>query len=448
MGSPTLAPEALPSSHHPNVLLVILDTLRADAVSPQDTPVLTRLSEIGVTYEGAHTSGTWSWPSHASMFLGMPPWEHGAHFDREGVQWNTLDPITISMPRTDTTTLAERFSAAGYMTVMVTANPWLREGVGLDRGFDSVLFDKDDNVVVNHVRAGLVSDSEQPLFLTVNLMSAHSPFSTDDSCEFTAQQRAWLDSDELAPYRTEGELNIVRGSSIHDFGVFAYARGELPLSELSISTFAAAYRCSVGKADARLAEVLSAWAATGRDGVIAVTSDHGELLGEHGRWEHGRDVWPELSHVPLVIAAPGMIPAGQRIEGEVLLHGIYGELLHLAGLASPEDARLVPGQPRRVKAWSDRMWAEHVGGRFEHDATLYAEGGTARLAWGEEESFFDLQVDPGLVAPISPPAEAEALRATAVNAFPETDAPSVAPNLTSETQRALEELGYLEPQPE
>jgi len=92
------------------------------------------------------------------------------------------------------------------------------------------------------------------------------------------------------------------------------------------------------------------------------------------------------------------------------------------------------------------MWATHVGGRFAHDASLYADDGWARVAWGQEEQFFDLRADPTLDAPAVPPGDvAAALRAGASGAFEETTAPRLAPEIDPETRSALEEMGYLEP---
>jgi len=428
----------------PSVLLVILDTVRGDAVSAEVTPVLSRLAGLGVMYNDAHTSGTWSWPSHASMFLGVAPWEHGAHFDPNGVQVAGGDPTTVSLPRSDIPTLAERFGDAGYQTVLATANPWLKDGLGLSRGYEVIRYSAKDADVISHVRAGLQASGSRPLFLTVNLMTAHAPFSVETDCPWLAPHRATIDGPELAPYRGPAGLTMTRGPTFHDIGAFAYARGELSLSEEALSAFRAAYRCDVRRADARLGEVLQLWAQGNRGGIIAVTSDHGELLGEHRQWEHGRGVWPELSHVPLVIAAPGALKAGSVVTEPVLLHGLYGSLLSLAGLAKPADKPLESG-PRRIKAWSDTMWATHVGGRFAHDATAYVEGGWARVAWGDEEYFFNATVDPYFRSPVPAPPSASALRSAASTAFVDAIPQGGAPVMDEETQRMMEELGYLAP---
>jgi hypothetical protein len=86
------------------------------------------------------------------------------------------------------------------------------------------------------------------------------------------------------------------------------------------------------------------------------------------------------------------------------------------------------------------MWAEHVGGRYAHDATLVASNGWVRVAWGDKEYFYDGAADPGLTRPLPPPDGAEQLRAVP---FTETEAPRLSPVLDEQTRGALEALGYL-----
>ena len=125
--------------------MVVEDTVRADALSvygnPRPTsPQLAEVARVGVTFDDVTAPSSWTWPTHASLFTGLMPWEHGAHFgaaEDEGV-WS-LDPLPllVTMPRSDVPTLAERFADAGYRTVVLTGNPIVGPDLAaMVRGFE------------------------------------------------------------------------------------------------------------------------------------------------------------------------------------------------------------------------------------------------------------------------------------------------------------------------
>ena len=111
----------------PNVLLVVLDTVRADRLSAYGheratSPRLTELASRGVLFRDVTAPDNWTWPTHASIFTGQPPWVHGAHFgEDDGAVQFSWGPAATAM-REDLPTLAERFARAGYRTGFLTAN--------------------------------------------------------------------------------------------------------------------------------------------------------------------------------------------------------------------------------------------------------------------------------------------------------------------------------------
>ena len=172
-----------PEISRPDVLLVVLDTVRADRVSAlgysrQTTPNFDTVAQEGILFTDVTAPGSWTWPSHASLFTGTPPRVHQAHrlpsdnltegMQRHGIHVNRL--------RQDLPTIAERFAAAGYRTVSIASNPWLSPDLGLTRGFEIASVKDSDINVISSALEELKSTDKRPLFMFLNLMSAHSPY--------------------------------------------------------------------------------------------------------------------------------------------------------------------------------------------------------------------------------------------------------------------------------
>ncbi len=108
-----------------NVVLVVLDTARAKSVGPETTPTLTSLATAGTTFENAFATAPWTLPSHASMFTGLYPSDHGTHGDSF-----SLNPELRTLP--------EAFAANGYQTLGISNNTWITEEFGFHRGFEDL----------------------------------------------------------------------------------------------------------------------------------------------------------------------------------------------------------------------------------------------------------------------------------------------------------------------
>jgi hypothetical protein len=161
-------------------LLVVLDTVRADALgsygnSYPTSPQFDAIAEAGGLFEDITAPGSWTWPSHASLFTGLAPWEHGAHAASvdTGVSLKG-EQLRVTPMREDVPTLAEQFGQTGYGTHAVAVNRLLGQPLGLTRGFDSVQIKSDDPGAVDLAIARM--GGEEPLFLFINLMTAHSPY--------------------------------------------------------------------------------------------------------------------------------------------------------------------------------------------------------------------------------------------------------------------------------
>lgn len=448
----------------PDVLVVVLDTVRADRLGAYGagratSNQLDAIADAGVRFHDATASGTWTWPSHAALFTGEPPWVSGAHW---GVESDQVDPTTgywrVSPMRSDLPTLAEKFSEAGYRTVALSANSLLDPKLGLTRGFDRAEWLKRDESVVQAAKALLVQPDPRPLFLFVNLMAAHAPYNLAPAVPWSNMHRRILDKrytpDWVIPYRTDRiPPGLALGQRLQPealTGEEAFAKGELKLSDLDLEFIRDLYDGELVRLDRALVDIVGAWNSSKRgDGIVAVTSDHGEYLGEHGMIGHGIRVFDEVTHVPMVIAAPGRLEQGLEVYTPVQLRDLYPTLLDLSGIhddAPGSLAAVAKGSPRtqpiQSRAWPMPVFAEKVGGRFVHGSRLYREGMKALVVDDDGEAqLFDLGNDRAMLNPLDEPTQPWMERAA--KAFPE--APS-GPGLVvpDEALQQFKALGYME----
>lgn len=303
-----------------HTVLIILDTVRADHLSvcnyqrPTSPFLATLFARASFATCNAYSPGSWTLPSHASYFTGLPAEEHGAISAFDGGE--ELDWGTRFRPLADRfETLAERFRGSGYRTVLVSGNPVLGKASGLSRGFDHTRIAEkfgdmygDDLVAAVNAELERMKNDEK-LFLVVNIADAHNPWS-----------RIPTDLDWLPP-RPPLHLSL-KGAS-----PFArYVRGELDSAEMEKTRnhYTDVYDYGIFRSDQTLAKV---WKALQDSGVIAdgtrsrtvVTSDHGELLYEHGSFGHGGNLWQGTVRVPFLFidgeAIRSNAGATQQAEG-------------------------------------------------------------------------------------------------------------------------------------
>ncbi len=459
------APTSASPDARPDVLLVVLDTVRADRVSSYGyarptTPQLDAVAAAGVLFEDVTAAGSWTWPSHASIFTGEPPWVHGAHMADVGAGDTNSFGIEVTRMRTEMPTLAERFAKAGYRTVAIAANEWLSPDLGLVRGFETALVIAQDLGVIDEALRQLARDDDRPLFLFVNLMSAHSPYRTgpgpwavpDPSMLEPGTAPEWL-----RPFLTD---DLPRGIELSreispqgPSGVTAFHADQLEIPDEGLALISHLYDAGVRGSDFAFGRILEAWLQRGAETVVAVTSDHGEAFGEHGHLDHCGSVYPELLRVPLVIAAPGRLPAGVRVSTPVSLLALPTTLLRLAGVDAPGAdllgvaAGAAPSGMIEAMSWPKDAWARLAGGRFGERWLLHREGDWALVTSSSgRHELYDLRDDPGMtrdLAAESPARLAEMLTRSAgtrSRAFDEQGTMTV--EIDAETRARLERLGY------
>lgn len=454
----------------PDLLWVVLDTVRADAlpIGPHAVvdgvdrrawaPQVAALADAGVVFTGATAPGCWTWPVHASMFTGTPPWVHGGHHARPAAVAAGAPMATAPDPALPT--VAGVLAAAGYRTVSVSANGLLGPGSPLVRGFETVvLHDDDDDAVLAAVGSLLdAPGDDRPLFLFVNLLGSHLPYEAWPAPWMAAHDRA-LDPatapDWLGPFlsiedqRPHLRLNrplLPGGLS----AVQGYSAGQWQPGPAGLALLRDVYQSELLATDRRLNRLLQSWGA-GRAGAVLLTSDHGEHFGEQGMLDHGHGVWAATTSVPLVVAAPGRLAPG-TVAAPVDTARLAPTALALVGLdpaALPGESLLplardptaAPAAPVVSACWADPAWAAHLGAPFDADQWLVRDGPLALVQAGAAPArLFDMDADPLMQTDLAAarPAAVARLQA-ALPALPDDAAPTP---VSAETLEALEALGY------
>jgi arylsulfatase A-like enzyme len=327
-----LSPLGCGPESRPDVLLVVVDTLRADQLGAygqpgSPTPSLDALAGSGVLFERAVAASSRTAPSHASLMTSLFVNEHSIGYSNGGSR-------LAGEP-----TLADHFAEAGYDTAAFVSNYMLRRGMGLDRGFE-VYDDELGRVETNRpdvveriardtterALAWLGSGRARPWFLFVHYQDPHGPYEPPPPYDERFARKPGADE---APLRIRG--NVSGGP-----GMPEYQR--LPGLRFP-SQYRARYLGEVAYADEWIGRLLRGAEASARGPLVVVmTSDHGESLGEDDLYFlHGEMTLPSVSHVPLLLRAPGLEP--QR-RAELVHHvDVLPTLLDLAGLPVPERAR-------------------------------------------------------------------------------------------------------------
>lgn len=408
------AVSALPApSAGPNILLIILDTVRAASLSlygyeRPTTPQLTRWAERGVRFTMAQSTAPWTLPSHASLFTGR---------EAHDLPTDWYVPLDGRFP-----TLAEVLSARGYLTAGFVANlPYTNRETGLARGFQRyedyplspgqilvssmlvravTLNERLRDLIgtrelVVRKKAGDINHAflrwldrrpERPFFAFLNYYDAHTPFVPPE------------------PFRSSF---APPGEPFHS-DLALRTREDEPWDPSLIRGARNAYDGAIAALDASLGALFDELDRRGvlDSTVVIVTSDHGEEFAEHGLFAHGNSLYLPALHVPLLVWYPGA-PRGLAVDTPVSIRDVAATIIDLAG-AEPGS---VAGRSLR------RFWAGELPPAEVRD-TLYTEvrhapklpawypstkgdllgvqEGTLRLIRNGDGSFesYDIAVDP------------------------------------------------------
>ncbi len=314
-----------PSAPPPSVILVSIDTLRADHVglygySRATTPFLDRFAEDATVFEHAFTSCPWTLVAHMTMLTGLFPAQHGVVQAELG-----LSP--------EVPLLAERLQREGYQTLALYHPSWISERYGFQRGFDVFRGHDSAEEAGEHLREELARlDRARPYFLFYHLFDVHNGamstgthviYPSPEPFQDLFQQGAAERLPELPPDVIWESENL--------------------LDKEQLAALTALYDGGIRHVDTRLAEAFEwleqqGWLA---NTLVFFTSDHGEALGQRGRLTGHGDLAQEGLHVPLVVRHPRGKSAGTRVGALTHLGDIVPTVLDVAGL--PADPAL-PGR--------------------------------------------------------------------------------------------------------
>ncbi len=350
-------PPALPGT--PNVLVVVFDALRADHVSAYGyaratSPGVDRVAAAGVLFENAHSTSSWTLPSHASLLTGRATYEHGAEKHALDHRWRTL---------------GEALQQRGYRTLGVSANTYFfvrRWGFGAGfhrfedyfhswksmllrtlygrkleqfvfyRVGDRDIFDRKRAPEVNRsVLRWLDRDAARPFFAFLNYYDLHDPYVPPQ------------------PHRSRFSKHPRPGGVLNGFAKLTRKAltAEVVQSEMD------AYDGGLTYADEHFGQLLEELRRRGKldNTIMVLTADHGESFGERGEFIHGTSLHHELLHVPLILSWPGKIPAGARVAQPVTNAALPATVMDLI---APSATAEFPGPPLTALWKSSQTSAE------------------------------------------------------------------------------------------
>jgi arylsulfatase A-like enzyme len=326
--------------NRPNVILIVLDTARRDRFGTygyqrRTTPTVDSLAEEGMRAERMVANAPYTVPSHASLFSGLYPTEHGCHW-KSGHQ---LRPSVRLM-------MAEWFRSLGYETVCATNNNLISNRTGLARGFDkyaarlqlergwprrirrarkALLGADSGGRITNRWLDQTLPDVKKPMFLFVNYLECHWSYAPPPSMVRRVDGPRFLPFEGLH-YRTQVARKVGPWE--------AMARAD----ERRLGIYSALYDAELATVDGHLAHLLKTLRSTGHmnegETVLMVTSDHGEHIGEHGLADHHASLGGRLIDLPFVAWGPGIIPSG-TVPGTYELVDVLPSLAALLGEELP-----------------------------------------------------------------------------------------------------------------
>jgi len=445
----------------PNLVLISIDSLRPDHLSAygysrQTSPTIDRLAREGVRFESAVSTTSWTLPAHAALFTGLYDSTHGLVDNGQ-----RLAPELV--------TLAERLAAAGYHTAGFFGGPYLHPTFGLSDGFEvwescmtAVPDELPEEALREESRARRARShadvtgprtlekvarwadarpADRPFFLFVHLWDVHYDF--------------------IPPPPYDRMFDPGYAGSLSGAGFMTNPAVRPRMDPRDLQHLVALYDGEIRFTDHVLGEILAALGSRGllADALVAVTADHGEEFFEHGRKGHQRTLFDEVVRIPLVLHAPGRLPAGRVVRDQVRIVDLAPTLLAAAGVPSPgsmEGRDLLPLARGEVAAPRSALLELYADGRDQRalrtlGRKAYARG--TRAGHRLPDVLYDLARDPRERAPRPREGDPEAEAA-----FAELDAAAGAAlarrgelgvrarpaAVDAETRGRLRELGYLE----
>lgn len=437
-----------------NTVFVVLDSMRRDHLGVYNEAIdftenIDRIAEESTVYGDAVAQAPWTLPSHASMFTGTYPWEHGAtnanaHFE------------------TDERTLAETFREEGYTTAAITPNIWVTPHKGLTDGFDDVenflgvggltplqkLYRAASRIVERldeNTRRSIVEPLNR-IFDAADIDTAcRSEETIDAAVEFLeehSEERFFLFVNLMEPHEPyDAPREYLDRHGVEDLGAVPDDNEEFFARETDYEELRKAYRASVDYTDDLIGRLDRALSEQGLDEtVLAVAGDHGQALGEEDFFGHQFTVRDEVISVPLFVRHPER--SSRRDDRLVELRELYWLLPDLAGIESYGDLGVEAASggyefPKVFKRYIDEDRMDHYYRKYRYYRT-------------EEEKLLKIEREDGTVTYTRTDLDSgterrvETEHRELLDGLGEAETGGRAPTAEEEkaVERRLEELGY------
>jgi arylsulfatase A-like enzyme/uncharacterized membrane protein YeaQ/YmgE (transglycosylase-associated protein family) len=335
-GGARIAASGAQSRQRPNIILITMDTVRADHLSAygygrDTTPNLARLAAKGVLFENAVSATSWTLPSLSAIYTGLLPHQSGANAFRPlNPGWKTIESV---------------LSHYGYATAGFNANYYYGEsGWGLGSGFGR--YDDDRTTLLYNLSRTLVGRTTvQPLY---QRLVRYDAFYRRDAAALNSDIFNWLrhrpirpfyiyinyfdaHSTYLPPAPYNHRFGTLPESVVHRWGMKGGFRPNPPMPAADRQALIDGYDNSLAYLDAQIGRLVHAIESSpaGKNTIFLITADHGEAFGEHGAYQHGNDLHRGEIHVPLIVYGAG-IPAGKRVAPPVANRNLFATAIDLA----------------------------------------------------------------------------------------------------------------------
>ncbi|REJ72987.1 MAG: hypothetical protein DWQ36_10370 [Acidobacteria bacterium] len=439
-----------------NVVVLCLDTLRADHVGRwgyerPTTPNLDALADGGVVFSRAYTHSPWTVPATATLLTSLLPSQHLAGLSGDFDRNLAKTPPSDIQP--GATTLAQALSSAGYRTMLLSANPFLRGR--FHDGFDQATSTRRSATELNDAALQwLAEGDDRPFFLYLQYMDLHEPI--EPPAEFFEYFPVDPEHGPRSDIHRAWRHSRVENLSDPDF--VAYREHKVAL-----------YDGALRYLDEEVGRLLDALPGLpdGDSTLVVVTSDHGEEFWDHatiGRelggdprdlWGigHGHTMFEELLSVPLLFSGPNL-PDGGESDCEVGLIDVAPTVLDLVGVAQPDSmqGRSLAGLARESAGGEVRCPRRPILAQspaYGPDASALVLQRKKLISRADDvELFYDLLSDPEERNPKTSDGDGELdvyrdILQRAARAAAPTDSAPPAIELDEEARKQLEALGYL-----
>lgn len=375
------APVATEGAAPRNLVFLLIDTQRADAFktfndkSDFQTPHFDALAARSLAFNAAYNNENWTKPSVATSLTGVYPVTHDTKSDGAAL------PEALEM-------VSQKLKADGFKTAGFVANGYVSDKFGFDKGWD---------LFRNYIREGRRTEAENVFKDALEWIEKVGP----EDRFFTYIQTI----DPHVPYRSdevytkmffEGAYKGKLGPSIEAEEQIALSKTPEKFTDEDRKWVRAQYQAEVSYHDAMLGNFIKALEEKGRlaDTIFVVTNDHGEEIGDHGRWGHGHSLYEELLRAPLVVHYDPLFKPGQTF-GEVVEHvDLMPTMVDALGLAPMKGADGVSLMP--ALKGEPTQWPLYSLSEFQ-TAKRALRVGTWKLvrSTGSGKELYDIQNDPG-----------------------------------------------------